>query len=130
MLARSFHLDSLLKSGNEQFKKVGESMGAILMVKVPDLELPDIVTDDYSMEKINQALIKYVLNSQIKNAKQIASHDEHLDDLQAEVTELSERIEKVMIDTPALAWQKLEAYDRSIKGSLDVMARDIALMKQ
>lgn len=56
-------------------------MGAILMVKVPDLELCDIVSDDYSMEKIHQALTKYVLNSQIKNAKQLMSHDEHLDDL-------------------------------------------------
>lgn len=58
-----FHLDALLKSTNEQFKQVGVSMGAILMVKVPDLELADIVSDDYSMEKINQALLKYIINT-------------------------------------------------------------------
>jgi ElaB/YqjD/DUF883 family membrane-anchored ribosome-binding protein len=40
------------------------------------------------------------------------SHDEHLDDLQNDVTDLTERIEKVMVETPALAWNKLEAYDR------------------
>lgn len=87
-------------------------MGAILMVKVPDLELSDIVSEDYSMEKINQALIKYMLNSHVKNAKRLMSHDEHLDDLQTDLTELGERIDKVMTETPALAWSKLEAYDR------------------
>lgn len=104
-------------------------MGAILMVKVPDLELSDIVSDDYSMEKINQALIKYILNSQIKNQKQLNSHEEHLDELQAKMTEFDEKIDKVMTETPALAWSKLEAYDRQMRGSLEVMARDIALIK-
>jgi hypothetical protein len=33
------------------------------MVKIPELELPDIVNEDYSMEKINQAIMKTVLGA-------------------------------------------------------------------
>lgn len=38
-------------------------MGSLIMLKVPSLELSDIVSDDYSMEKISQALLKYVLTN-------------------------------------------------------------------
>jgi len=46
------------------------------------------------------------------------------------MTELKERVEKVSLDTPAVMLAKLESYDRSLKGSLDVISRDIVSLKQ
>ena len=52
-LAKAFFLDALISSEDPNIKKVGEAMGSLLMVKLPSLELADVVDDDYSMEKIN-----------------------------------------------------------------------------
>ena len=41
-------------------------MGALLMTKTPGLELHDVARDEYSMEKISQSLIKYVIDSYVR----------------------------------------------------------------
>ena len=57
-------LDALIEQEEDlSFRKTGQAMGALLMVKIPELELPDIVNEDYSMEKINQAIMKTVLGA-------------------------------------------------------------------
>lgn len=61
--AKFFFLDALIGHAETSFRRIGESMGALLMAKIPSLELSDIVNDDYSMEKINQALLKYIINT-------------------------------------------------------------------
>jgi phosphate uptake regulator len=38
-------------------------MGALIMTKVPGLELSDVVSDGKSMSKITQSLLKYVIDS-------------------------------------------------------------------
>ena len=53
-------------------------MGSLIMLKVPNLELSDVVSDDFSMEKISQALVKYVLTTM---AKQKRNYDEEIDAL-------------------------------------------------
>lgn len=58
-------------------------MGGLLMTTVQSLELSDIVKYDYSMEKINQALLKYVINSNIK----LRDHyDNQIDDVHERFT--------------------------------------------
>jgi hypothetical protein len=60
--AKAFFLDALIEQEQDlSFRKTGQAMGALLMVKIPELELSDIVNEDYSMEKINQAIMKTVL---------------------------------------------------------------------
>lgn len=62
--AKAFFLDALIEQEEDlSFRKTGQAMGALLMVKIPELELPDIVNEDYSMEKINQAIMKTVLGA-------------------------------------------------------------------
>jgi hypothetical protein len=38
-------------------------MGALIMMKIPNLELSDVVNTDFAMEKIGHGLIKYVIDS-------------------------------------------------------------------
>lgn len=61
--AKKFQLDTLITSNDMNISKIGINMGSLIMLKVPSLELSDIVSDDYSMEKISQALLKYVLTN-------------------------------------------------------------------
>jgi hypothetical protein len=61
-LARSFKLDALIACPDPTMKKIGLTMGALLMVKVTNLELSEVVDSDYSMEKINQSILKYVIS--------------------------------------------------------------------
>lgn len=53
-------------------------MGSLIMLKVPSLELSEVVSNDFSMEKISQALLKYVLTN---IAKQKRNYDEEIDSL-------------------------------------------------
>ena len=53
----------LIRSKDKQVMKIGINFGALMMTEVRCLELDEIVDDDYCMEKINQALCKYVINS-------------------------------------------------------------------
>jgi hypothetical protein len=65
-LAGVFKLDRLIQSSDSIVRKVGVNMGAVLMSRVSCLELADIVEEDHSMEKIGQALLKFVLNQHLK----------------------------------------------------------------
>jgi uncharacterized phage infection (PIP) family protein YhgE len=52
-------------------------MGALIMMKVPNMELSDVVTSDFAMEKIGHGLIKYVIDS---NARvRIQHYDKQLE---------------------------------------------------
>lgn len=79
---RDFFLDELINSENEVYNRIGEAMGSLLMVKIPDIEVRDIVQDDFSMEKITQAVMKYLLNNHTKLRTRVDEHDETLGDLQ------------------------------------------------
>jgi hypothetical protein len=59
-------LDTLILSNDQNISKIGVNMGSLIMLKVPNLELSDVVSDDFSMEKISQALVKYVLTTMAK----------------------------------------------------------------
>lgn len=50
--ADCFFLDPLVESKDPKLKKVGVDMGALLMMKVPSLEVTDVAAKDYSQEKI------------------------------------------------------------------------------
>ena len=76
--ARKFQLDTLILSNDQNISKIGVNMGSLIMLKVPNLELSDVVSDDFSMEKISQALVKYVLTTM---AKQKRNYDEEIDAL-------------------------------------------------
>ena len=60
-LAKSFHLDPLIQQPNPVIKRVGITMGATIMMRVPKIDLAEVVNNDYSMDKINQGLLKYVI---------------------------------------------------------------------
>jgi hypothetical protein len=79
--AKAFFLDSLIGSNDPEIKKIGEAMGSMMMVRISNLELADIVDDDYSMEKINQALTKYFINSQVKMRTRIDAVETEIDEL-------------------------------------------------
>ncbi len=79
--AKAFYLDSLIGSNDPEIKKIGEAMGSLMMVKISNLELADIVNEDYSMEKINQALTKYFINSQVKMRTRIDAVETEIDEL-------------------------------------------------
>jgi hypothetical protein len=53
-------------------KKIGITMGVLLMTGTPGLELQDVVDDDYCMEKINQALVRYIIDSYANTETYIA----------------------------------------------------------
>lgn len=89
-LAKNFFLDSLISSDDPKIKKIGETMGSLLMVKIPLLELDDIVDEDYSMEKINQAMLKYFINSQIKFREKIEQNEHDIEELHERCTEIEE----------------------------------------
>jgi glutamate mutase epsilon subunit len=41
-------------------------MGALLIVKVSRIELHEIVNEENSMDKIGQALLKYIIDSHVR----------------------------------------------------------------
>lgn len=51
-------------------------MGFLLMVKVPSLELSDMVEDNYSMQQINHALLRYVITNYANLRTKVEIHDE------------------------------------------------------
>jgi hypothetical protein len=59
-LAKAFQLDSLILNDDEEAINVGVSMGAMILVKVANLEPEDIVSEDLSKEKIHRGMIRYV----------------------------------------------------------------------
>jgi hypothetical protein len=62
-LARVFQLDGLICSKDKTVQNIGVNLGALIIQEVQSVSLADIVDSDFSMEKINQAILKYVLNS-------------------------------------------------------------------
>lgn len=83
--AKFFFLDALIGHAETSYRKIGEAMGALLMVRIPSLELSDIVNEDYSMEKINQAILKFVINTQTDQKHRLEGYEEaleHIDELQ------------------------------------------------
>lgn len=107
-MAKSFHLDALIAYPNEEYRKIGENMGALLMVKVPSLEVSDIANEDYSMAKISEALVRYVLNSQ---AKQQHIFEREINELRENQKQLMNRdhskIQKEISDLHA-RWDEIE----------------------
>lgn len=69
-------------------------MGSLLMVKIPDLEVRDICEDDFSMEKISQAMLKYILNNLIRVRERADDHDDTIDDLQNQINALATKVAK------------------------------------
>lgn len=61
-----FNLDALFGQEDPAAKKVAESMGSLLMIKVPNIDLSDIVDEDYSMEKISQSLLRLLMTSSVR----------------------------------------------------------------
>jgi hypothetical protein len=53
--ARAFNLSALIKSENRLFSEVGENFGALLLMKVHGLRASDIVSDEGSIARIEQA---------------------------------------------------------------------------
>lgn len=46
-------------------------MAASLLIKVPALEMTDIVHDDYSMELISRKLFRILIDNQTKGRKEV-----------------------------------------------------------
>ena len=46
-------MDALINSQYEETFKIGITMGSLLMMRIPNIALTNIVEDDFSMEKIN-----------------------------------------------------------------------------
>jgi hypothetical protein len=47
----------LIKSPVRAIKRIGIAMGAVIISRVVEIEIEELVNDDYSMEKINQYLL-------------------------------------------------------------------------
>lgn len=86
--AKAFHLDSLIGSVDTNLKKIGVTMGAVIMSRVANLELAEVVSEDYSMEKINQTLLKFVLN---QNIKMRLHFDDNIDDVYEEFNKFEKK---------------------------------------
>jgi hypothetical protein len=52
-LRSSFNLDPLIHSKDAIIRQIGLTMGAVIMSRVVNAELVDIVSSEYSMEKIS-----------------------------------------------------------------------------
>lgn len=61
-LVKMFCLDPLIQATEFNYRKIGVNMGALIMMKVPAVELTDVVTTDFAMEKIGQWLIKFLVD--------------------------------------------------------------------
>lgn len=113
--AKDFYLDSLISSEDANIKKIGEAMGSLLMVKIPNLELDDIVDEDYSMEKINQALLKYLINTQVKFRLRVEHAEHDIEELHERCTEIEELQDKAGNVSPGDKTQKVVTDDLKIK---------------
>jgi hypothetical protein len=51
--ASALQLDPLILSQDMTVRKVAVTMGALIMTKVPGIRLEEIVSDEFSMNKIN-----------------------------------------------------------------------------
>jgi hypothetical protein len=69
--ASAFCLDHLIASPDPNIQRVGISMAASLLIKVPALEMADIVHDDYSMELISRKLFRILIDNQTKGRKEV-----------------------------------------------------------
>lgn len=56
-------------------------MGFLLMVKVPSLEISDMVDDNQSMQYINHALLRFVITNNVKLRTKVESYDEQTNEL-------------------------------------------------
>ena len=70
-LAKGFQLDFLINSEDVPNRKVGISMGVLLMMKLSKLQLEDFVDEDYSMIKINQAMTRFYTSYQTRSEREI-----------------------------------------------------------
>ena len=61
-----FCLDALFKTGDPTAKIVAEQMGCMLVIKVQNLDLSDIVDDEFSMAKISQAITKLLIVANLR----------------------------------------------------------------
>ena len=61
-LIGALQIEALIASSSVESKRVGANMGAMLISKYPFLELTDLVTSEYSMEKITQTLVRNILD--------------------------------------------------------------------
>lgn len=88
-------------------------MGAVIMTKVQNLDLSDIVNSDFSMEKISQALLKYVLNSE---AKMRQYFDDQIDEVHDRISQVARKRRKRWQDSPVKGTPRASP----IKGELDL----------
>lgn len=51
-----FRLDILMQNSEPEYSKIGEQMGLVLLMKVPDLEPEMIVSDTSSIKSIQKAV--------------------------------------------------------------------------
>lgn len=86
-LARVFQLDALIGSSDQNVRKIGVSMGAVIMSRVADIELEQIVEKESSMQRISHGVLKYVVSSQRKMLLYCA---DQLDDVHERFTQFEE----------------------------------------
>lgn len=80
----------MINASEFNFRKIGVNMGALIMMKVPNIDLLDVVYTDFAMEKIGHALIKYVLSTNTRQKGKPS--DKALDELESHVTKVVEDV--------------------------------------
>ena len=63
-LANVFLLDLLINANNVNMKKIGVSLGVLLITKVSNFQISDIVQDDRSVMQITSSILRYLIKAQ------------------------------------------------------------------
>jgi len=79
---RGFFLDPLVASANPQVRKIGHEMAGLLLARVPDVELSDIVHNTNAIHSIHMEMLKMVINSQLDIKKRLTTHDSMFADIE------------------------------------------------
>jgi hypothetical protein len=107
-MAKLFRLDPLIQSNNPTVRKIGYTMGAVLMTRVTSIDLVDIVDTDFAMEKINQCLCKYIINQHYKLREHFDDQFDEVHDrlsdfqkkLNRDINKINEALEARLKSTP------------------------------
>jgi hypothetical protein len=112
--------------------KVGEALGSLLLTKIPDIELRDIVDEDLSQQRISHIMLKYIMTNNVRMKNHMTEIDERMEELNAEIEEVRQIAEKKPAAQPSTSGvdtTKVEVMEKSLRGVIEKLTQDIASSK-
>lgn len=67
---------------------MAETLGSLLLTKIPEIDLRDIVDEDLAMQRISQTMLRYVMTNVAQLRSKIVNFERNLDDMSVDYQEI------------------------------------------